>query len=248
MMSTKEDQVVVDKSSVDLFAEFSSDEILSFESKLQENRMFSLTHPVGKRIFEIIQNWNNFVSFEDITYYHARELEEKDKDKKMYPDEEMMMIPMNMSSHGRYNEIGISCYYISESKEGALKEILKHRKEKEPRIQVIGLRIVESAKLLDLSGKTNMFISHLRLPAQNTGKITKEYLLPNFVAACCREVGIEGIRYQSTGYKCCVLWRDDYFEIIEGSQEVVPWSKLQAIDTSKNDGQNPFVPQKQLSA
>lgn len=246
MMSTKKDLVVVDKSSVDLFAEFSLDELLSFESKLQENRMFALTHPVGKRIFEIIQNWNHFVSFEDITYYHARELEEKDK--KEYPDEEMMMIPMNMSSHGRYNEIGKSCYYISESKEGALKEILKHRKEKEPRIQVIGLRTAKSVKLLDLSGKTNVFIHHLRLPAQNTGKITKEYLLPNFVAACCREVGIGGIRYQSTGYKCCVLWRDDYFEIIEGSQEVVPWSKLQAINTSKNDDQNPFAPQRQLSA
>lgn len=189
MMSTKKDLVVVDKSSGDLFAEFSLDELLSFESKLQENRMLALTHPVGK-----------------------------------------------------------SCYYISESKEGALKEILKHRKEKEPRIQVIGLKTAKSAKLLDLSGKTNVLIHHLRLPAQNTGKITKEYLLPNFVAACCREVGIGGIRYQSTGYKCCVLWRDDYFEIIEGSQEVVPWSKLQAIDTSKNDDQNPFVPQRQLSA
>lgn len=56
MMSTKKDQVVVDKSSVGLFAEFSLDELLSFESKLQENRMLALTHPVGKRIFEIIQN------------------------------------------------------------------------------------------------------------------------------------------------------------------------------------------------
>lgn len=32
MMSTKKDLVVVDKSSVDLFAEFSLDELLSFES------------------------------------------------------------------------------------------------------------------------------------------------------------------------------------------------------------------------
>ena len=66
MMSTKKDLVVVDKSSVGLFAEFSLDELLSFESKLQENRMLALTHPVGKRIFEIIQNWNHFVSFEDM--------------------------------------------------------------------------------------------------------------------------------------------------------------------------------------
>lgn len=30
------------------------------------------------------------------------------------------------------------------------------------------------------------------------------------------------IRYTSTGYKCCVLWRDDYFENVEGSREVIP--------------------------
>lgn len=30
------------------------------------------------------------------------------------------------------------------------------------------------------------------------------------------------IRYTSTGYKCCVLWRDDYFENVEGSREIIP--------------------------
>ena len=30
------------------------------------------------------------------------------------------------------------------------------------------------------------------------------------------------IRYTSTGYKCCVLWRNDYFENVEGSREIIP--------------------------
>ena len=46
-------------------------------------------------------------------------------------------------------------------------------------------------------------------------KIKKEYLLPNFVAACCREVGIEGIKYYSSGYNCYVTWQDDYFSFVD---------------------------------
>ena len=49
----------------------------------------------------------------------------------------------------------------------------------------------------------------------------KEYLLPNYVASCCREIGIDGIKYRSTGYNCCVLWKDDYFEFVEGSREII---------------------------
>lgn len=48
------------------------------------------------------------------------------------------------------------------------------------------------------------------------------HLLPNYVASCCKEIGIDGIRYRSTGYNCCVLWKDDYFEYAEGSREVIP--------------------------
>ena len=138
----------------------------------------------------------------------------------------MMKAPTNVSAHGRYNEVGRSCYYIAESTEGALKEIYKHSGGTKPRVQVIGLKAVKVVKLLDLSGKakkTNRFIEHLRFTVENeTGKTVREYLLPNYVASCCKEIGIDGIRYRSTGYNCCVLWKDDYFEYTEGSREVIP--------------------------
>lgn len=68
-----------------------------------------------------------------------------------------------------------------------------------------------------------MRIEHMRFTVENeTGKTVHEYLLPNYVASCCKEIGIDGIRYRSTGYNCCVLWKDDYFEYAEGSREVIP--------------------------
>ena len=184
---------------------------------------FALQHPVGARIFEMLKNWNHFISFENITYYHARILGEHQRP---YHDSEMMKAPINVSAHGRYNEVGRSCYYIAEDKEGALKEIYKHSGGTKPRVQVIGLKAVKPVKLLDLSGearKTNRFIEHMRFTVENeTGKTVHEYLLPNYVASCCKELGIDGIRYRSTEYNCCVLWRDDYFEYAEGSREVIP--------------------------
>ncbi|CDA13974.1 Uncharacterised protein [uncultured Clostridium sp.] len=217
------DQITVVESSLELFEEIPLDSLLSFESKLEQNYVFALQHPVGARIFEMLKNWNHFVSFEEITYYHARVLGEQQRP---YHDSEMMKAPINVSAHGRYNEVGRSCYYISEDKEGALKEIYKHSGGTKPRVQVIGLNAIKSAKLLDLSGKakkTNRFIEHMRFTVENeVGKTVHEYLLPNFVASCCKEIGIDGIRYRSTGYNCCVLWKDDYFEYAEGSREVIP--------------------------
>lgn len=217
------DQITVVESSLELFEEFSLDSLVSFESKLEQNYAFALQHPVGARIFEMLKNWNHFISFEDITYYHARILGEHQRP---YYDSEMMKAPTNVSAHGRYNEVGRSYYYIAEDKEGALKEIYKHSGGTKPRVQVIGLKAVKPVKLLDLSGEakeTNRFIEHMRFTVENeTGKTVHEYLLPNYVASCCKEIGIDGIRYRSTGYNCCVLWKDDYFEYAEGSREVIP--------------------------
>lgn len=216
------DQVTVVESSIELFEEFTLDELLSFESKLEQNFAFAVRHPVGVRIYEVLQNWNHFVSFEDITYYHARTL---GKSQRPFHDSEMMKAPINVSAHGRYNEVGRSCYYIAETKDGALKEIYKHSGGTKPCVQVIGLRAIRSVKLLDLSGdakRTNRFIEHLRYTVENeAGRTVQEYLLPNYVASCCKELGIDGIRYKSTGYNCCVLWKDDYFENVEGSREII---------------------------
>lgn len=44
------DQITVVESSLELFAEFTLDELLSFESKLEQNFAFAVRHPVGVRI------------------------------------------------------------------------------------------------------------------------------------------------------------------------------------------------------
>ena len=102
-------------------------------------------------------------------------------------------------------------------------EIRKHSGGKTINIQVVGLRPVKHAKMIDLSGEikgTNRFMEHMRFTVENEiGKIVKNYLLPNFVAGCCKKVGIDGIKYQGDGYNCYVTWKDDYFSF-EGNDIV----------------------------
>ena len=99
-------------------------------------------------------------------------------------------------------------------------EVSKHTKE--PRVQIAKLRPTRPIRMIDLSQdlKTkNKFLDYCRFGATNTNlHIQREYLLPCFVADCCRESGIEGIKYYgSKEYKNYVSWDDSYFAF-EGSE------------------------------
>lgn len=224
------------ESSQDLFADISLDELISFESQLYDDMTFAICHPVGKKIFEIIEEWKNFISFDADTYYHARRIE---TGQALLLDQEMLKAPLNISSHGRYNAIGKSCYYIAETRAGALAKITKHCGEKKISLQVVGLQPVKKERIIDLSGEVkgnNRFIEHLHFIVENEEeKIVKKYLLPNFVASCCKKIGIEGIKYRSTGYNCCVLWKDDYFEFVEGSRKIIANERVYTRDILKKN-------------
>lgn len=208
------------ESSLELFSEISLPDLIKFESELFENEYFANESKVGKKIFEIISGWKHFVHLGDTIYFHARCL---GKNNQPYLEQEMLKAPVMISSHGRYNEIGRSCYYFADTKEGALTEVYKHCGSKKPSVQIAKLKKCKEARLIDLSqnvSKNNRFIDHLRFKVDNTpGKIVKEYLLPNFVAGCCKKVGIDGIKYQGDGYNCYVTWKDDYFSF-EGNDIV----------------------------
>ncbi len=212
--------ITVITSSIELFADITVSQLIPFISKLADNKTFAINHPIGKHIYEIIQSWNTFIDFDCEVFYHARPIEGEEKPYQLYLEQEMLKAPPYISSHGRFNEVGSSCYYFADKKEGAINEIKKHCSSKNHAIEVAEIKPKRSIKMIDLSeaglSKRNNFIDYIRLAASNnSGKIKKEYLLPNFVAACCREAGIEGIKYYSSGYNCYVTWQDDYFSFVD---------------------------------
>lgn len=81
------------------------------------------------------------------------------------------------------------------------------------------IKPVKSVRLIDLSkkiSKKNKFMEHMRYTVDNddSNLIKPRYLLPNYVASCCKNLGIDGIKYLSGDYACYVTWKDDYFEFV----------------------------------
>ena len=217
-----ENQTYTTDNILELFAGISFDSLVSFESQLYEDPIFAIKHSVGRRIYKIIEEWDKFIGFDGNEYYHARKIE---NERGVFLDQEMVKVPLNIASHGRYNAVGQSSYYISQTREGAVEGIIGHSKGTNQRIQVVGLKPIKTAKILDLSKdcqEHNYFAKMLRQRGENENlKIVKEYLLPNFVASCCKEIGIDGIKYRNNNICNYVVWEDQYFEFIEGSREII---------------------------
>jgi hypothetical protein len=213
--------VVNSGSSLDLFTDISFSDLIKFESKLMDNYGMAGRTEIGQKIFNTIANWSPLIGLDKDRFFHARKVE----DGKYFLEQEMLKAPFNVASHGRYNAIGRSVYYFAESQYGAVNEIKKHSGGSNPRIQVAEIKPMEGRKtrLIDLSGKadkSNIFVDHLRKTVDTaSGAIVKEYLLPNYVADCCREVEIDGIKYRSGSkkngyYNCYVTWKDEYFDFV----------------------------------
>ena len=201
-------------SALRLFEGISFDEILNLCNILYENPYFAAYTNIGKRVYQIIRDWPVSMTFDEPYYYRARIA---DSENELYLASDMMMPPEGIPSQGRYNEYGRSCFYFTNSLEGAVKEVAGHQGQRDKYVQIIQLKPSGNVKLIDLSkmvGTRNSFVTALRKSVSDEkAKVKKEYLLPNYVAGCCRAAGFDGIKYRGSNYKCYVLWNDTKMDI-----------------------------------
>ena len=162
---------------------------------------------------ELINSGESNIGFDRELYYHTRS---RDVNSMPYTFDEMLKAPHGIPGAGRFNQAGRSHYYFASSQKGAEAEVKKHLK-KDQTLQTIMLRPVKAISLLDLSntlqrGKT--FLKMIRYQSvDNSNAMPKEYLLPCFVADCCKKLGVDGIKYYgSKDYDNYVVWYDGYFE------------------------------------
>lgn len=214
-ISVSESNVVF--SSLDLFSDITEDELIKLLNVLSAYPNLVLDNPTAQKIKNILEQWDNILDFDYPFFYHARELSE---DKCPYTESDLLKAPREIVGHGRFNNVGKSCYYFSNNPIGAIREVCKHNK-KASQIQIAKLKPKRQIKLIDLSLKTqksNKLLDYCRFSPQetNTSKIKREYLLPCFIAQCCESVGIEGIKYYgSKEYMNYVSWDDSFFELID---------------------------------
>lgn len=202
-------------SSLQLLSDIDEADLISFLTQLEKNPTFAIEHKTGKRIREIVADWNQYLDFDREYFYHARSLP---KGASPYTEIELRQAPTGYTGHGRYNYVGQSHYYFSDMEKGAILEVTKHTKN--TRVQIAKLRPKKSIRMIDLSGEIttqNKFLEYCRLnpSPEQYRNVKREYLLPCYVAGCCEGHGIEGIKYYgSKEYRNYVSWNDGYFDIV----------------------------------
>lgn len=209
-------------SSMELLAGIDETDLISFLNVLDDEPYFASESKVGRQIIEIINDWDTFIDFDKPEFYHARTLKDGVCP---YTNADLLKAPHGVTGHGRFNGVGQNHYYFSDASKGAIMEVKKHTSEK--RIQIARLRPITHVRMLDLSEEItsrNTFLELCRcsIPTDSHNTIHREYLLPCYVAACCKRARIDGIKYYgSKEYKNYVTWADSHFSVIDSTIETI---------------------------
>lgn len=198
---------------------FDENELIDFMSHLERSFGTGLDSSTGQKIRNLVKEIDSFISFDRDVYYHSRPRKRSDTP---YVGEQMLRAPYGVSSVGRFNHLGQSHYYFSDTKEGSVEEISKHIDKDSSDLVVQTAKITSkgSIRLLDLSdkGKRRLknFISFISKPcSEDSGKRPREYLIPQFLGDCCIEENIDGIKYYGgKSYSNYVTWKDGYFDYV----------------------------------
>lgn len=195
-------------------------DMMKLQQLCSDEPAFAMDCKAGRVIWETVRDWRDAISFDRPVYYHARL---KPAGTAPYLKDDMAKAPRLLVKAGRFNGPQKAYYYFSDTEHGAMQEIGKHGSGDEAQVAEIEGR--RDVRLIDLSGVgrgANYFLKYLRFPFTNTDQvIPPEYLVPNFVAQCCRHAGIDGIKYYgSKTYSNYVVWDDGLFRIV--SMHVTP--------------------------
>lgn len=198
---------------LELFSEISFSEINKLVDYLYINPYFAIATDVGKKIYDIVCEWPG-MTFDQQFFYRARTANNANE---TYLERDMLMPPHGIPSQGRYNDYGRSCFYFTDTFDDAINEVAGHQSKEDVYVYVVKIRPQKHAELIDLSKMaSNSFITAIRkVVTDEKAKVKKEYLLPNYIAGCCRQAGRDGIKYRGSGYKCYVTWNDASMKIEE---------------------------------
>lgn len=192
-------------------------ELMNFMTYLSEKPMLAMKNDVGAKIYTAIQETKKLINFDKQYYYHARS---KDKNAPPYIWGQMQKAPTGLPKAGRFNHVGKAHFYFADTEKGAEKEVRVHMSKEEKaklEIQIMRLKPQRDIKLIDLSGSFRRgyktFLKYIRFGLSgDTSQMPRVYLIPSFVSDCCKDCGIEGIKYYGGGgYSNYVSWEDGYF-------------------------------------
>ena len=195
-------------------------ELMNFMNFLAAKPMLAFKDPIGMKIYEVIKSTTDLIDFDKDFYYHSRIHK---KDEAPYVWDLMQKAPAGMPGAGRFNHVGQAHFYYADTQKGAETEVSKHMSAYDREncvIQTMSLTPRQNIRMIDLSGDFRKgyrkFLKYIRFSlGEDNSKTPRVYLIPSFVSDCCRDCGIQGIKYfGSSEYSNYVCWEDGYFEFV----------------------------------
>lgn len=202
-------------SSTSVFEALAEADMMVLQDVCSEDPSFARDCRAGRFIWEAIDHWNAPIGPDREVYYHARL---KKAGTAPYLMADMGKAPRLKVPCGRFNLPERAYYYFSDTEWGARQEVGRHGDGEE--VQIARLTGRDSLRLLDLSGKgraCNYFLKYIRFPFDSPDSvIPTEYLVPNYVAQCCRHADFDGIKYYgSQTYSNYVIWDTRNVEMVD---------------------------------
>jgi len=176
-----------------------------FFEYLEKYPYLGLANKFGKKIKKFISELTP-IKIENQSWYRAREVKSSEllSTNDLYPPD-----PNDVSiSEGRFNHFGQQVFYLSETEDCAIKEVL----DKDGIAWIQKFKINKITNIIDLSpDHTNtpsndisviafglIYIGALYKPVKRTNGWKPEYFISRFIADCLKEKGFNGIVFKST--------------------------------------------------
>ena len=197
----------------DTFDGISENDILLFSQLLKDTPYMAAMSQTGKKIFELCHHipeyYTKTIPIGELVY-RGRKLEDQ---MTAYTESEIREAPYTFTGQGRFNLQGIGYFYAACSKDLAIREVKKHLKREEGKIQIGEFRTVREMTVLDLKAMNNAFSEKCLREVGVCKEFNIEYLFPAFVAQCLvYQKAVDGIEYGTNEEKLLVTFNSHSFE------------------------------------
>ncbi len=179
--------------SLDLLKSIRTEELMSFHRFVTTTPLLGLHHKIGIKIFNYINGLEKRCLKRklNLKLYHGRKREVNGKPLNIL---ELFEAPYSIASHGRANMIGIPALYFSNDPHTVVLE--SRWKEGENILDGFESKINRTFTMLDISDNTCELFSYCYFPHKSANDLSA-YIVPNFIADCCRLKKIDGMIYKS---------------------------------------------------
>lgn len=175
-----------------MFPDILLKECEEFINYISQIPMLSYKNEIGKKIYSFINSIkgntiNNLIIYRVRKHEYGKKL--------AYLDDEMFEAPYKWTQQSRFSSTGQNYLYTSEKLEIAIKEV---KQKKSDNYTWIELKVIKPFSIINIRDKNISLFEYCHFKSEDKkNKMNTEYLLPNFIADCAKQVGFEGIMYYS---------------------------------------------------